>query len=217
MIQAVIFELNGVLADVDLCHRRAWKRMAKEQGLPFDDRLYAQIRGMEIQAGLETMLKKARRGYSLGEKMALSARQYDLYADEIATLTQHEMLPGALETLQKLKNAGIRMAVEGTDENVKGILRQLKLLPLMDTVVDAGQVERLKPDPEAFVLVARKLSLPPEMCLAVEDSKKGVEAALRSGMKVAALGNAQDCEQAVLRAESLADIDLAALITAEKI
>ena len=217
MIQAVIFELNGVLADMDLCHRRAWKRMAKEQGLPFDDRLYAQIKGMNIQAGLEMMLKKARRGYSLGEKMALSARQYDLFADEISALTQEQMLPGALETIQTLKKAGVRMAVEGTDENVKGVLRQLKLLPIMDAVVDAGQVEHLKPDPEAFLWAARKLSLPPEACLAVEDSRKGAEAALKSGMKLAAVGDAMGCEGAAVHAETLEDMDLWALIREEKI
>lgn len=217
LIQAVIFELNGVLVDVDLCHRRAWKRMAKEQGLPFDDRLYARMQGMDAQQGLDCMLGKARRNYSLGEKWALSARNHDLYSEQITLLTRDQMLPGAMDTLNALKAQGIKLAAEGPDENMKGILRQLKLLDLMDAVVDDSQITRKKPDPQSLLLTAQKLSLSPEQCLAVVDSLPGAEAAEKIGMKVAAIGNAADCSVADICAETLQEIDLAALIAAGNI
>jgi len=217
LIQAVIFELNGVLVDVDLCHRRAWKRMAKEQGLPFDDRLNARMQGMNAQQGLDFMLNKARRNYSLGEKLALSARNHDLYSDHIALLTREQMLPGALDTLNALKKQGVKRAVEGSDENMKGILKQLGLNDLLDAVVDENQFTHQKPDPESLLLAAKKLGVSPDSCLAVADSIKGAEAALKAGMKVLAIGNAAAFNQAALRAETLHEIDLAALIAAGNI
>ena len=215
MIQAVIFELNGVLVDTDLFSRRAWKLMAKEQGLPFDDRINEKLKNMTFAEGLEFLLRKAKRSYSLAEKVALSARQSDLYSEQIDALNQDHMLPGALEALKKAKEKGIKIAVAGNGENTRGILWRLRLGDLVDTVVDESLVHAPLPDPAVLFLACNRLGVAPENCLAIMDSFPGVEGALRGNMKTVAVGKASGCEFAAARGETLEDIDLISLLDRE--
>ena len=81
MIQAVIFNLDGVLARTDICHWEAWKQLAHEQGLPFTADTFRAIAGRKRMDGLRVLLKKAERTYTPMELWALSARKNDLFND----------------------------------------------------------------------------------------------------------------------------------------
>ena len=83
---------------------------------------------------------------------------------------------------------------------------------LFDAVADGNQITHGKPDPEVFLLAAKKINLPPENCLVVEKGETGVEAARRCGMPVLAVGDAENCKDAAYHAPSLAQIDLAHMI-----
>ena len=188
MIQAVIFNLDGVLISTHNCHYEAWKQLALEQGIPFSDDIYRRMEGMKRMDSLKVLLRRAERTYSLGEMWALSARKNDLFNEAVEQLKARSILPGAAETLYALREKGIKTAVASSSENATGILRKLQMDSLLDVIVDGTQIEHGKPDPEAFLTAARKLSLPPANCLAVENSDAGIEAAQAAGMKVAALG-----------------------------
>lgn len=188
MIQAVIFNLDGVLVTSHTCHFQAWKLLAEEQGIPFNDGIYQRMQGMKRMDSLRLLLKRAERQYSPGEMWALSARKNDLFNELADQLNAAEsILPGAVDTLTKLRALGVKTAVGSSSENAEGILRQLHLDPLLDVIVDGTQIEKGKPDPEVFLLAVRKLNVPAEECLIVENTEAGLAAAQAAGIEAAAL------------------------------
>lgn len=217
MIQAVIFALDGVLVNTDECHYRAWKQMAEDQGIPFDRKISQKLQGMSPLDGLKLLLRKAERKFSPGEIWALGARKNDLFSEQIADLGEKDILPGALETVRALKDQGIFVAVGSASENATGILRRLRMDKLFDAVADGNQITHGKPDPEVFLLAAKKLNLPPENCLVVEESETGVEAAKRCAMPALAVGDAENCKNADYHAPNLANIQLARMIASGEI
>ena len=218
LIQAVIFNLDGILVNTDVCHYQAWKKLAKEQGIPFDEDIYQKIRGMKRMDSLRILLTKAERSYSPGEMFALSARKNDLFNDMIVDLKPGNagVRQGALQIVQQLNQMGMQTAVASSSENATGILRQLDLDRLFDTIVDGEQIEKGKPDPEAFLLAAEKLSIQPKDCLAVENCAAGVDAASQCGMKVLALGKEMKNRKADWWAEGLEEAGLPERIAKEQ-
>lgn len=212
MIQAVIFNLDGVLVNTDACQYEAWKQLAHEQGLPFDARINGSLKGMKRMDGLRVLLRKAERRYSAGEMLALSARKNDIFNDLILKLGKNSICDGAVDTVETLREMGIKTAVGSCSENAAGILRHLNLYALFDVVIDGGQVKRGKPDPEVFFRAADAMQLPPENCLVVEDGRPGVEAAKKCGMRVLAVGKDLMEAPADFWAESLAAADLPGIV-----
>lgn len=212
MIQAVIFNLDGVLVNTDECHYLAWKQMAREQGLPFDDKINGTLQGMRRMDSLRVLLRKAERRYSMGEMYALAARKNDIFNDMLLTLGQDRICSGAVETVTALRHMGIKTAVGSCSENAPGILRQMKMYNLFDVIVDGSQIKRGKPDPEVFLLAAEQLQVPPENCLVVEDGRAGAEAARRCRMQLLAIGDGLHDFNADYWAESLEKADLPGLI-----
>ena len=212
LIQAVIFNLDGVLVSTDECHYEAWKVLAHEQGIPFSRSVFSAIAGMKRMDSLRALLKKAERTYSPMELWALSARKNDLFNDMILKLGPDSILPNALETVKRLREMGIKTAVASSSENAGCILRHLKLTPLFDAVVDGQDTEKGKPDPEALLLAARKMRTPTGECLVVENTFVGLEAAREAGMKALPLGSAAGKSPVPFPPEGLKDIDLPALL-----
>ena len=219
MIQAVLFDLEGVLVTTDAGHYRAWKQMADEQGLPFDEEVYAKLRGSGRMDALDIILKAAHRQYSPAEKFALTARKNDLYMNQIAVLTSEALMPGALDTLRALREIGAKVAVVSSSQNCIAILKKMGIWRLMDAVVDGSDVAHPEPDPEGYLLAAHKLGVKPENCLVVEDTVNGIAAAHAAGMYSLSVGEAALDKDAVMLAKDLSAIDLAGLVacrTAEK-
>lgn len=155
--------------------------------------------------------------YTDAEKLALATRKNDLYIALISQLNAGAILPGALDTVRALRNAGIKVAVGSASKNTPLILHQLQMDGLFDAVSDGNQLLHGKPDPEVFLRAAKMVSIPPADCLVVEDADAGLEAAKRGGMRSLGVGAAQNNDKATFNASSLADIDLAALIRADAI
>lgn len=183
MIRAVIFNLDGVLVSTDECHYIAWRSLAYEQGLSMTPELYRALAGRKRMDSLKTLLQKAERSYSPAEMWALSARKNDLFNELIDNLGPDSVLPGAVETVKQLRDWGIKTAVASSSENAGGILRQLNINKLFHVIVDGGDIERGKPDPEAFHLAARRLLTPTRECLVIESTEAGMKAAKDAGMR----------------------------------
>ena len=106
----------------------------------------------------------------------------------LKTLTPDALLPGAKETLLLLRERGIKTSVGSASKNAPEILERIGLLPLLDKVSCGLDTSKSKPDPEVFLIAARKMELEPEVCLVVEDSAAGIVAATNGGMKSLAVG-----------------------------
>lgn len=193
MIQAVIFDLDGVLVSTDTLHYRAWKRLADELGIHgFTQEDARRQRGVSRMASLEILLETSEVTYTDEEKVALATRKNEYYVASLAEVDTTAVLDGALETLQYLKEQGIKCAVGSASKNAPLILEKTGLLPYLDAIACGLDVTRSKPDPQVFLVASEKLGVAPEHCLVVEDAHAGIEAAKNGGMYAFAVGDAKD-------------------------
>ncbi|SEN73303.1 beta-phosphoglucomutase [Paenibacillus sp. OK076] len=189
-IEAVIFDLDGVLVHTDHFHYLAWKRMCSEEGIPFDESVNYRLRGVSRMACMDIIMEKAARAYSSREKMQLAEGKNDYYKDHLQSLSDADMPSGVLDTLDKLREKGLKLAIGSSSKNAPFIIERLGISHMFDAVVDGNEIRCSKPDPEVFLLAASKLGVRVDRCLVVEDAEAGVEAAFRGGMWVAAIGKA---------------------------
>ena len=181
MIQAVIFDLDGVLVTTDDSHYEAWKQMADEEGIYFDRDINQRLRGVSRMESLEIILERAEKAYTEEEKTALATRKNNYYVALIKKLTPSALLPGALDTVNALKKQGIKVAIGSSSKNAPTILKQVGIADLFDAVADGNQIKRSKPAPDVFLLAAELMDMPPAVCLVVEDADAGVESGLNAG------------------------------------
>ncbi|OAB39936.1 beta-phosphoglucomutase [Paenibacillus macquariensis subsp. defensor] len=189
-IEAVIFDMDGVLVHTDHHHYLAWKRMCDEEGIPFDESINHRLRGVSRMACVNIILEKAARTYSPQEKMRLAERKNGYYKEMLQSLSAEDLSSRVVETLDRLRAKQIKLAIGSSSKNAPYILERLGLSHKFDAVADGNEIRRSKPDPEVFLLAASKLGVRPDRCLVVEDAAAGVEAAIRGGMWVAAIGEA---------------------------
>jgi beta-phosphoglucomutase len=187
-ILAVIFDLDGVLVHTDQYHYQAWKRMADEEGIVFDESVNERLRGVSRMESLEVILEKSGRTYTSMEKEALAERKNGYYRELLDRLTPADAAPGSREIIAACKQQGIKVAIGSSSRNTPVILERLGLAHLFEAVADGNEIVNSKPDPEVFLLAAKKLAMDPECCLVVEDAEAGLIAAKRAGMKTAAIG-----------------------------
>ena len=205
-IQAVIFDLDGVIVSTDECHYLAWKRLADEQGIHFDRQINHRLRGVSRMQSLEIILERSRRQYTAQEKHEMAERKNQWYRQMLSSLTPRDILPGAMEVLRELKARGVKVAVGSSSRNSPLILQRIGLEGFFDATVDGNDITHSKPHPEVFQKAAQRLNVRPENCLVVEDAAAGVESAINAGMKCLALGAAQGHPQAHLSAADLTAI-----------
>lgn len=213
-ILGVIFDLDGVIVSTDNCHYLAWKRMADEEGIPFDRTVNERLRGVSRMESLAIILEKAAKNYSEEEKQAMAARKNGYYVELIGSLTENDILPGAMDTLNMLKEKGIKAAIGSSSRNTPIILKQIGLSDAFDAVADGNAIRNSKPDPEVFLLAAKLLNLDPANCLVVEDADAGIEAALAGGMRALGVGSAAANPTATFTAENLAKADFESILKA---
>lgn len=189
MIKGIIFDLDGVLVSTDEMHYQAWKRLAQELGITgFTREDNRRQRGVSRMASLEIVLEKADQTYSDEEKTLLAERKNKYYLELLENMDESAVLEQVKDVLAALKKKGLMLAVGSASKNAPVILEKTGLLPYLDKISCGLDTTKSKPDPEVFLVAARKLELPPEECLVVEDSAAGIEAAAAGGMKSLGVG-----------------------------
>lgn len=184
-----LFDLDGVLVDTAKYHYLAWKRLADELNIPFDEKDNERLKGVSRMASLEIILELGHREMSPTEKETCCTRKNQWYVEYISRLKKEELLPGVEDFLRSAREAGVGIALGSASKNSPLILERLGITPLFDAIVDGTRVHRAKPDPEVFLTGASDLKLPPEHCVVFEDAAAGIEAAHRGGMHAVGIGD----------------------------
>ena len=206
MIKGVIFDLDGVLVSTDMLHYKAWKWLADQLGIHgFTEADNMRQRGVSRMASLEVVLEKGDRTYSQAEKEKLAEMKNDFYRELLKSLTPEDVLPGALDSLRKLRRMGVCIGVGSVSRNTPVILERTGLGRYVDAVSCGLDITHSKPHPEVFLVAAHKLALPPTACLVVEDADAGIQAAIAAGMRTLGVGPAAQNPDADFRAASLAE------------
>jgi beta-phosphoglucomutase len=214
-VEAVILDLDGVVVTTDEFHYQAWQRLAGEEGVSFDRKINNRLRGVSRMESLTILLEKAKRKYSDKEKKEMAARKNLYYFDLLdEKLKPDGVLPGAMDFMEELKAHGIKVAIGSSSKNGMMILQKVGMDAYFDAVVDGNDITKSKPDPEVFLIAAKRLDIEPWDCLVIEDTEAGVAAGIAAGMKVFAVGAAADDERADVSAPSLEHISADEIIAA---
>lgn len=212
MIKGFIFDLDGVITDTAEYHYRAWKRLADEEGLPFDRQANEALRGISRRESLELILQG--RIYPEEQIQEMMERKNNYYLELIREIRPQDLLPGAKELLIEMRQAGIRTALGSASKNAADVISRLGIADLFDAISDGHSVTRQKPAPDLFLHAANQLGLEPNECVVVEDAEAGIVAARAGGFKSVGLGPPSRVGAADLVLESLAGVHLSDLLSA---
>lgn len=182
-IDAVLFDMDGVLVDSWESIRRHWRAWAERHRLDVEA-VMAQVHG---KAGLDIIRATAPHLDAERETLLLAEL-------EAADTEGVRRIDGADRLLAGLP-AGRWAVVTSARENVARSRLQAVCLPVPEVLVTASEIRRGKPAPDGYLLAAERLGFAPESCLVVEDSPAGVEAAHRAGMKVIAVLSTHSAEE----------------------
>jgi beta-phosphoglucomutase len=208
MIQAVIFDLDGVIVDTAHYHFIAWKRLAKELGIDFNEKENEQLKGVSRMRSLEIILELGNLRLSQQEMERLADKKNKWFVDYINAMKPDEIFPGVKELIQSIRFNGIKVALASSSKNADTVLNLLNIKDLFDAIVDGKMITHTKPDPEIFLLAAKKLNISPSKCLVFEDAEAGVEAAIAAGMKCIGVGSAQQLSKANVVVSKTPDFDI---------
>lgn len=205
-MKAVIFDLDGVICFTDQYHYKAWKAMADEIGVYFDETINHRLRGVSRMESLNIILERADREYSEEEKEALAAKKNSLYVELLSEMTPADLSDEVKETLDALRERGLLLAIGSSSKNTKTILGRIGLSDFFDAISDGTNITRSKPDPEVFLKAAEMLGVSPAEALVVEDAKAGIEAAVAGGFKSAGIGEAAAHPKVTYPIQSFSDL-----------
>lgn len=176
---AVLFDLDGTLADSTASVARCWDRLAREFGAAAG--LGQENHGQPSAVLIGTMVGPDRVG-------AGQARIQEL---EIADAPSIDVIPGAQQIFSSLPEERRAIVTSGVRALATARLRAAGLA-IPRTMVTYDDVERGKPDPEPYLLAARRLGVDPARCLVFEDAPAGIAAALAAGCRVVAVEGTSD-------------------------
>ena len=205
-LQAVIFDLDGVIVSTNHLHYQAWKKIADREGIPFNQTINKKLLGVSRMESLEIILKKAERKYSQFEKNNMAAFKNAEYINLLSKLSTKDILPGVAVIIAFLKSKKIKTAVTSGSQNAAIILQQTSLASAFDVFVDGNEVSTPKPNPEVFLRAAAKLQISPENCLVVDDAMIGIQAAKGGGMFAAGISEAEESPMCDWKLKELTDL-----------
>lgn len=175
--KGLIFDLDGTLINSMPYHALAWKQVAYEHGFDIDvNDIYAM--GGSASRDIAAFYKN--KGEPVGDIDEYVKRKIAIFQENIPKI---EVFQKIFNELKKAKSLGIRIAIgTGTrTANATRILKEKDLFDYIDALVTADDVTRHKPNPDTFLVAAKRLELEPQDCLVFEDGQLGIKAALRGG------------------------------------
>jgi beta-phosphoglucomutase len=196
MIQAAIFDLDGVIIDTAHYHYIAWKRLASEFGITLTPVHNELLKGVSRLRSLEIILSLGKIELPDQQKEQLAEKKNKWFVEYIESIRPEEIYPGVIELLKALKKKNIKVGLASSSKNAPRVIELLGIARDFDTIVDGTMITHTKPDPEIFLLAAHKLGIAPADCVVFEDAEAGVEAALAAGMKCVGVGSVEQLGKA---------------------
>jgi HAD superfamily hydrolase (TIGR01509 family) len=204
-VEAVVFDLDGVIVDSEHLWDEVREELARERGGRWHDRAQADMMGMSAPEWSRYM----------HEVIGLSESPAEIDDEVVARMLERygERLPlidGAVEAVQRLART-FRLALASSSNRsvIDAVLELADIASAFEVTVSSEEVAHGKPAPDVFVEAARRLGVPPDQCVAIEDSGNGIRSAHAAGMRVIAIPNR--VYRPVADVLALADLVVAAL------
>lgn len=217
MIQALIFDFDGLILDTETPEFVCWQNIYREHGFELPHEKWGTIIGGNGHSDFDAADHLA--NLLQGRLDSDSLRARNRFESDQMIVTQ-SALPGVLEYLQEAKRLGIKLAIASSSPHswVDDHARRIGVFHYFDEVIAADDVGlgRIKPNPDLFLLALKRLKVPKEAAIVFEDSPNGVKAAKRAGIFVVAVPNSVtstlSIEGADLLVSSLRDLPLSELL-----
>lgn len=210
MIKAVLFDHDGVIADLEPLHAKADNLVLARYGAHVPEEKMTELIGVSTLKSWEIFKEL----FKIPEAAEWLAKEK---TDTVLKLIEKDGIApseGLMPLLKLLKEKGYRLAIASGQyrQVIDAVATKLKIRRYFDTMVSCNDVARGKPDPEIFILAAKRLGLHPAECLVIEDSGPGIAAAKAAGMKCIALRTAatasHDLSMADKVVSSLAEVQM---------
>ena len=216
MYRALLFDLDGTLAETDSLHLPTWVDVLEPYGVSVDEEFYREsISGRNTSEIVRDLLPELsdEENRSVGDAKEIRFRE---------RATELEPLPGLVDFVGWGRERGmsIVLVTNAPEENVEAILLALGLRDLFETVVLADEVEAVKPDPAPYRAALEKIGVPADEAIAFEDSVSGISSAVAASVPTVGITSSQKPETllaagAFVTAEDFTDPQLRALIGVE--
>jgi HAD superfamily hydrolase (TIGR01509 family) len=182
--RAVIFDLDGVLADSEPWWNEIDKKLLAEYGVTYRGEYHRNVLGVSYRLAVEFYKKAFGLSVPTEELMRRRAEiAIDFFANRVG------LFPSAKEVLQKLRQMNLRLAVatSSVSASARPFLDRHQLTAFFDVIVTGDEIERGKPHPDIYLRAAEKLGLVADECFVIEDAFSGIAAAKAAKMRVAAI------------------------------
>lgn len=206
MIKGIIFDLDGVLLKTDQFHYLAWGKIAEKFSIPFSYEINDRLRGVSRMDSLNIILSYSKESFSEIEKEEIADEKNEIYRSYLQKMTPKDVDDSIRETLKKLKDIGLKLAIGSSSKNTNLILEKTHLLEYFDAVSDGNNITKSKPNPEVFLKAAEYLNLEPSECFVVEDAVAGIDAGNNGGFITVGIGPASKYEKAKFSINKLSDL-----------
>jgi HAD superfamily hydrolase (TIGR01509 family) len=201
-VHAVIFDMDGVLLDSELLHKKAEKRTFAPYGVKLTDEELTVFTGQSSRSLLNAVREKNRIDTDVESLYAsLQIHLMDIFAKEA------EAIAGAVPLVHELVKRDVPLAVASSSplQLIKLSLGRIGLESFFPVVVSGDEVKKSKPNPDIFLEAARRLSVPPDRCAVIEDSSSGVAGAKAAGMFTVGFRSPNSLHQNVSTADLVID------------
>jgi beta-phosphoglucomutase len=158
MIEAVIFDMDGVLTETSKQHYLAWKQLAEDLGFEITDEINEDLKGISRLESLDIVLRAGNMldKFTDYEKNQLADRKNLIYQSLIKEFTKENLSVGAIELLIALRNNNVKIGLASVSKNAQFLLEAMEIREYFDVVVDPSEVKNGKPAPDIFLMAAHR-------------------------------------------------------------
>ncbi|KLO22021.1 beta-phosphoglucomutase [Marinitoga sp. 1197] len=207
MLEAVIFDMDGVITDTVPLHYKAWEKMFKNHGYEFNFNIYKEkVDGKPRIKGIASIASNEN-----DEVLNSMAEEKQKYFLNLIENHPPKIFDDALYLINLLKKNSIKIAVASSSKNTKKILQSLNIYNLFDDVITGYDFKHGKPDPEIFLIASKRLNTKFQNCIVIEDAIEGINAGINAGMVtigIARHGNEIELSHANLVVKSLNELNI---------
>lgn len=199
-LAAVLWDLDGTIADTGGLHFLAWQAVLGEEGIEYSYEMFIEGFGRNNAELLSELLAD--------RKATMSQSEFEAHSTDIALrkeiafrrlMAERDDLPilsGVVQWLENFRDAGLLQAISssGPMANITATMQKTGLADFFHAYLTGAPLPKGKPDPMLFLHSAAALNVPPEKCIVIEDSLHGLEGARRANMMSVAVGQMAQSE-----------------------
>ena len=199
-IKAVIFDMDGVIADTQTIHNETNAEILQSYGIPLSSKDMSKFAGIPNKKTFADLFKKYNVNADVDKAVS---EKWDLIKEKTKVI---KAIPGVLDFIQKLYSNKFKMAIASSSpaDFIDHVLLSLKIKDFFTIIINGDEVKKGKPSPDIFLKAAKKLKVKPLDCLVFEDAPAGIQAAKNAGMKCIAITTAHKKED-LSRADKIID------------